>query len=365
MAGWQKFISPALANGFGTLSNPRGDPSAYPPPVLIVGCPRSGTHLLAASIGAAFGIAFPLETHFIPRFGQSRHLWGDLSLATNRRDMLHDIYKYTRIWLRALPALDPLEKRDNSLLATLPQAEKIIEASNSFETMVVDLFQEFAATKGLARFGDKSVYYRPFPVDLTKRVFPKSFVIHLVRDGRAVSYSWRSTWFGPKSETAAAKLWSEHVDAYRGAAPGLGTRYLEIRFEDLVTAHEETLGRIGLFLGVEGSRRAMAAADHSLAKAMSRLPGHTQLAQPPNPETAKRWRTGMSAPNIASFEKVAADQLQKLGYEAASSDQRPLRFFQRLALAREAVSVPGVFRMGRELVPTAMGWRRRLGRMGR
>jgi Sulfotransferase domain len=84
-------------------------------------------------------------------------------------------------------------------------------------------------------------------------------VIHLVRDSRAVAYSWTRTVRRPETAVTsymptygpakAAWLWN----AENGATEVLartGTPTLRVRYEDLTTAPEVTLARIAEFCGL-------------------------------------------------------------------------------------------------------------------
>jgi len=94
-------------------------------------------------------------------------------------------------------------------------------------------------------------------------VFPAMKFIHLVRDGRDMAWSKNKNQFekhaglmltgaqkGLSAEAEAMYFWSESnmlVAEYGEAS--MGGRYIRVRFEDLCRETEETLIRLGSFLG--------------------------------------------------------------------------------------------------------------------
>jgi hypothetical protein len=91
-----------------------------------------------------------------------------------------------------------------------------------------------------------------------RAAFPDAQVIHMIRDGRDAALSLAKLgWIHPLpwdregGLVAAALYWKWIVEAGRRNAARAGLPYLEIRFEDLVSAPRETTARIGGFIGHE------------------------------------------------------------------------------------------------------------------
>lgn len=90
-----------------------------------------------------------------------------------------------------------------------------------------------------------------------KFLLPNSRFIHVLRDPRevvssllAASRTWGSAW-APNEATKAAALWLEHVSAVRAASVQLSDRdFIEVRYEQLWRAPEESLKRISGFLDI-------------------------------------------------------------------------------------------------------------------
>ncbi|RAT37822.1 modular protein, partial [Lonsdalea populi] len=92
-------------------------------------------------------------------------------------------------------------------------------------------------------------------------IWPKARFIHIVRDGRDLAASHLKTvpdW-GYQTIAEAANGWLEIVAHARLTAPD--SRYLEIRYEDLVTRPRETIAQMLDFLGLPWNEAVMRHAD--------------------------------------------------------------------------------------------------------
>jgi len=94
------------------------------------------------------------------------------------------------------------------------------------------------------------------------------------------------------------------------------TRYLEVRYEDLVGDVEPVLRRISAFarLPYEPSM-----ADYAGNVDVSTKPHQQSLKRPPT-AGLRDWRLQMSLEDVGAFDRVAGDLLDELGYE---SHERP------------------------------------------
>jgi hypothetical protein len=280
----------------------------------VVGVGRSGTTLLRLMLDAHPELAIPPETGFLlPLFERSAdlpalapcelarlvtgfHTWGDFGLPAAG---------YERELLR----LDPFSLADGVRL----------------------FYRLYARRHGKSRWGDKTpVYGRHLPA--VRQLLPESRFVHLLRDGRDVALSLRSVWFAPAHDiTGLARYWAEQVELSRAAGELLGG-YLEVRYEDLVTAPKPTLRSICRFLGLTYDRamarpherapeRLREIQDQTLPDGQGRISREQRLAQhpnlllPPDPRRLGRWRTEMTAAERSEFAGVAGPLLRQLGYE--------------------------------------------------
>jgi hypothetical protein len=90
-------------------------------------------------------------------------------------------------------------------------------------------------------------------------LFPKSKIIHVLRDAReavasmvTASRSWAKVRLGEMSAPQASKLWVSHVrEVIRARHLIPDDQFLEIRYEQLLSAPERILGEAWAFLGLK------------------------------------------------------------------------------------------------------------------
>jgi hypothetical protein len=169
-------------------------------------------------------------------------------------------------------------------------------------------------------------------------LLPESRFIHIVRDPRdvvasllAASRTWGSGW-APRKSKAAVKIWLRAVRNANKAAGNIPPHlYLEVRYEKLVAAPEDTLLDIAKFLNLEWAPAAIkkAVADNE-AEAV-RAGGGTPI--PVYGEVAKRvgdvvkdpaefiqnardggWRQNLTLREKIEVWRKAKDQMRQMGY---------------------------------------------------
>lgn len=178
-------------------------------PVFVVGCQRSGTTMLRLILDSHSRISCGPETRFLEDLervvGQD---WNRLSQ-----------YGFTQEeWLQRISAF------------------------------FGGIQQDYAASRGKARWADKSPRYA-MKLDFVLRVFPDAQVVHVIRDGRDVAVSHRKR-FGYWSCVKSTVKWPRYVRTARDAGAALPPdRYHEVRYEDLVSDQEKTLRGLMDFLG--------------------------------------------------------------------------------------------------------------------
>jgi hypothetical protein len=137
-------------------------------------------------------------------------------------------------------------------------------------------------------------------------------VVHLVRDSRAVAYSWSRVVERPDSAApsfmtryspfTAASLWASQNLAFHGLeARGVPT--LRLRYEDIVANPREALATVAQFAGLdpESARSATWLRDDDSESWASLAPSHTVSGNPVRFQTGEiairpddRWRTEMA-----------------------------------------------------------------------
>jgi hypothetical protein len=319
--------------------------------ILLCGCPRSGTTLLAQHFGSALNIAMPDETHFIPHFRRYLWLWGNVSDPAHQRDLVGAMAAYSRIWIyRGSQARNPDRIAGISLYPVLARMKPV---AGGFPRILDTAYRNYAEGFGMLFYGDKSASFEPENLALYDSSVDNLRVIHLIRDGRDVYRSWRAVWFGPRGVAEAAWAWRRHIKGRRLWAQSNKDRYFEIRYEDFLAEPQATLAGVAQFLGIPGPKSE--AAKDVLGDVLSNEPTHTKLAQPVDPNNMCRWRD-LPAKDLELFEFIAGDTLDACGYSVSRAEYRlgkrvSLHFRSRLGLLNGMFTANFYLRRVRELMP--------------
>ena len=178
-------------------------------PIFIVGCQRSGTTLLRLILDAHPRLSVGPESRFLD----------DLAKITGED------------WHRIEPYGVPREF-----------------FNDRFAQLFHDFQMDYAQRRGKQRWGDKSPRYT-LQLPYLSELFPNSQVIHVIRDGRDVVSSHRQRWGYASAYKATAK-WQRYIEAARAAGADLGPeRFVEVRYENLVSQPETELRALLAFLG--------------------------------------------------------------------------------------------------------------------
>ena len=176
------------------------------------------------------------------------------------------------------------------------------------------------AHDGVRRWGIK-LQRKINRIDEFAEYWPSAHFVHIVRDGRDLAASHLVTvpW-GFTSAAEAARGWVSVVQRPPTVAPA--GRYLEVRYEDVVTAPERSLRRIVDFLELPWSDSVLEhwKIPHTLFDAPWGHPAAEAAARPLSDAQVGRFRKDLSAEQIAEFETIAGRQLQRLGYDLHQPD---------------------------------------------
>ena len=306
------------------------------PPLLILGVRRSGTTLLRVMLDRHSELAVPDESYFVPQLAD-RHL-----RRVDPDEFVDD--------LRRLNTLAEWDVPLNKVRVRLSPAMPIGAA-------IATVYAVYAEEQGKRRWGDKTPMYMQ-NLRLLEKLFPDALFVHLIRDGRDAALSFlelpaglvTETWMHPRTPAEFACQWRTEVAAARRLGQRIGSRYLEVRYEELVGDVEGVLRRICDFAWL-GYEPAMA--DYAGNVDVSAKPHQQRLREPPT-KGVRDWHQQMSPADVAAFEHVAGDLLRKLGYET-SQDVDVAGRLRRASYVSRAIAWRGAsFALRRSLL-----WRRR------
>lgn len=290
-------------------------PAAHKPFPVIVGCPRSGTSLLAVMLDAHPQLAVPPETAFLkhvvrlttPPASLARHF---VQVVTANRTPISNWGDFG------------LDRDEFAQCVTDIEPFTVAAGTRAFYAM-------YAASQGKPQAGEKTPD-NIFVMREIAAVLPEAHFIHVLRDPRDAALSWRKTWFAPSHDFGdLGREWRNHVEAGRQAGAAL-PHYIETRYEDLVLCPQQELARLTAFLGLAYDD-AMTDPSAQGAARIARIQGrmhvsgrmvtredrtsiHANLARPPMPERVGVWKREMSAADRAAVERGAGPLMQAVGY---------------------------------------------------
>ena len=234
-------------------------------------------------------LAVPDESYFVPQLAD-RHL-----RHVDAEEFVDD--------LRRLNTLAEWEVPLDEVRARLRDGMPVGEA-------IATVYAVYAEDRGKPRWGDKTPMYMQ-NLRLLERLFPDALFVHLIRDGRDAATSFLAmprgivteTWMHPGTPADFACQWRTEVAGARRLGCRVGSRYLEVRYEELVADVEPTLRRICSYADLEYEPGMLEYANHV---DVSAKPHQQRLKQPPT-SGLRDWRRQMSPGDVAAFEQVAGD----------------------------------------------------------
>lgn len=179
-----------------------------------------------------------------------------------------------------------------------------------------DVFGQFLE-EGQERVAERTPLH-VFHLAMIAEIYPDAKYVHIIRDGRDVARSIAAQDWGPQTVRDAAKEWRDSVLA--GRAAGLERdRYLEVRYERLLSDPEEEIASLYGWLGLRTTAEDLAPAlsESRRAENVDRR-GVRGVA-------SEKWRSAFSPADLAGFIEVAGELLGELGYATETVSVRPAR----------------------------------------
>lgn len=283
------------------------------PPVFIGGAGRSGTTLLADVLGLHPRFSPVYETEFVILLARLLLAKTAAPLAEIERRIVQCMDD----WTRPLPSR-PHSKREyerfhhgphhvrftrefalqrtDELLSEL-RAGRRAEALRRFVTA---LFCEHCRQDGKLRWINKTPAY-VLCLPQLRQVFPDMRFIHCIRDGRDAACSAMTRHWGPSDFRQAATWWLRNVKPGVAFGRAYPAQYFEVRYEDLVRAPADCLGRLLAWLGEPGGAEEM-------------LVDYHQRGVRLDPSRIGDWERTWSPADRVSFSNTAGGMLAHFGY---------------------------------------------------
>lgn len=261
--------------------------AAARPPIFIGGAGRSGTTLLRVILDSHSRIACGPELKVIPSIA---YLWAEFQT------------KYAPF-----------------LAESRMESEDI---DRVFRAFIVGLLEPLRRYEGKARVAEKSpnnVFFFPH----LHRIFPDATFLHMMRDGRDVVASlltmeWKTPGGTPIDYTRdarlAARYWAKAIVAARAFAQQTAgrSRYLEVRYEDLVAQPESCLR--ALFAYIEEPWEPGVLAYHKTPRALADESSAEAVTRPVHRASVGRWQGQLSAGDRSAVKDEIGALLVEIGY---------------------------------------------------
>jgi hypothetical protein len=195
-----------------------------------------------------------------------------------------------------LPALDAYVE----WLGSLRGFQYLIDRTLGYRELVDDFLRQKKLSSGDKKFIGATVHHH---FDRLLFIWPDARFIHLIRDPRDVAPSvLQKGWAGNLYH--AAEWWPQAEQCWDSLVSRLpAERFVETRYEALVTNPEQELTRICQFIGVD------------FDPSMLDYQRDARQYPKPNPKLAFQWRTKLSPDQIGMIENRAGRLLQSRMYE--------------------------------------------------
>ena len=248
-------------------------------------------------------IAVPPETRFVMPAYNRRFSFGDLGSPRNRARLARWIVNRQESRFRVL-GVDGDEV-----------IRQIVDGPPTLGSALGIVFRAYSQSHDKARWGDKRPAYYSF-IDELDALFPDAQFVHMVRDGRACVSSMKKTkWFDHEPIPCMA-TWMMAIDSSQESGARLGPdRFLEVRYEDLVTAPEPEIRRVCEFLEEEFAPEMCEPEKIADRVNPSYYEQRGQIGEGIYTKSMEAWREQLQPWEIATFEKAAGERLAHYGYQ--------------------------------------------------
>jgi len=287
------------------------------PPVFIVGCPRSGTSFLYHLLLSAGGFA---EFHTqMNAYDVLEPIYGPLTSPKNRARMMRDWLQSKAFEVSGLDA---------------PQIEaEVVDQCRSIGDFMATVMNEVAARQGVERWVDSTPTNVPHMLHIAAD-FPDAQFLHIIRDPRDVALSlekrqWARPlpWHKDRAVLAAGLYWEWIVRKGKEYGRRLSSRYMEVRYEELVQKPETALARIGGFLQCDLDYARIQRAGVGSVK--TPLTSFSEDLKRGEFSPVGRWKDKFPPGQLRDFEDLVGGYMAELGYPRSTEPGRHRLFVTR------------------------------------
>ena len=281
-----------------------GLPEGAGHPFFIIGSGRSGTTLLRAMLCGGGEVAIPPESYVLPvvirKYASMRVMpWEALSSL-----ILSEFEDYPEFvhW-----GIDIGE--------CYREARALKGEGRNLSNLINIIYSKYAKKMfpDTKRWGDKSIV-NTLHLKLIDKVFPSAKYIHMLRDGRDVVSSYMKADLSDSYEHAA-RLWKLNVRrAVRFGSTLDSSRYITVRYEDLVSHPEESLKALSIFLDINYRESMLDYWKGADGLGDTCLSHHKNIHKPVSTSSIGAWRRDLTEVQARIVYSIIGKELLGLGY---------------------------------------------------
>ena len=301
-------------------------------PVFIIGTERSGTNLLRLILNAHPDIAVPHPPHIVKLFTPLAPLYGDLSSDDNFRRLIVDICRMVELHTY------PWEIR--------PDPERVFREAVARELICIyfAIYDQYLEYTGKKRWCCKSTFMIDHVADIL-RFHPDARFIFMVRDGRDVAVSAKSSIFNHYHVFYSARRWQREQR--------LGLEWLKklphdqimlLKYEELTAAPVTTVKKLCAFLDLPYSDNMLEYHRFNEAKKSGALSiSWKNTSKPVIPGNQGKFHRLLTEREVLQFEATALHELQELGYETVNQPEYLLQVRESLSIEHASYRLKDFF----------------------
>lgn len=315
-------------------------------PIFIVGCPRSGTTILAALLNLHTNIAAATETHFFNFISKQRkYKWKEFD--ENQMKLMLDEARIIDFCKHL--EIDPellikyfMESFDSAELS-----EGATQKTEFYKKKVFDVFiRALLEKKKKERFCEKTPQHL-YNVEEILKLYPEAKFIHLVRDGRDVVNSLMKMPWRPNGLLNNSRFWKKYIARGLKLSSKIdSSNFLTVKFEDLLQDPETVLRNICEFLDLAYQKSILYKSQTSTESVFTEWESNWKHKSKSDldPKRIGAWKKELSDQDQALLGWHQYQYLNKLGYELG---KLKVNIFDFVRIAQEylAISFRKVFRV--------------------
>jgi len=265
-------------------------------PIFIFGCDRSGTTFLGSLLGSHSRCATTLKSQFVYDNYKTAHTGEQFDLERAVAKIKAN-FRF-RLWNIDLDV-------DAARRQGVDSYPKLVQ-------FIVKTYADAVGRTDADTWVDHTPHNREHVVYLS-RLFPDAKFVHIVRDGRAITASFKTLPWRNHGVVKICRYWVEKVGQGLATEAYLGPeKCLRIRYEDLIMNPEATLRELAPFLELDYEPGMLTGG--GFGPPALTVSQHALVGKPADPQRINAWEKKLSSREVEVFEASSGDMLACLGY---------------------------------------------------